>query len=456
MRVGEEHPPHGSGDLVERSSVSSGQRFAFVDLFAGMGGFHRALAEGSGSPFNGACVLASEIDPACRDAYQLNFPGTTVVSDVVELARVPKTVPDHDVLCAGFPCQPFSKSGLQRGIEEVRGTLFYEILKILREKRPRFVVLENVRNLAGPRQHATFTTIIRKLRELGYRVSDQPTVFSPHLLSPDQGGRPQVRERVFILAEFVGAGAPDLHGPNLVPKVASPGWQPARWNLDAVLQTDVEVGHSDAYRLRPSEIRWIEAWNDFARRLHGAEGSIPGFPIWVDAFYQRPTPEERLALPGWKQTFLAKNEALYDRGQNASWIDRWVAKWAVDGSVFPTSRRKFEWQAGDLEPDLWKLFMQLRPSGLRAKRPTYLPALVAINQTSIIGPLRRRVTPREAARLQGFPDDHHLHPDDSIAYRQLGNAVHVGVVQHVARALFDASSVGWPGAPADGRRLVAS
>src|SRR5205085_2075250 len=136
------------------------------------------------------CVFASDIDPACQAIYHEAF-GVQVFGDVRTITEPSRSsagrsirqhIRDHDLLTAGFPCQPFSKSGHQRGIEETRGTLFYDILKIIDTRRPRFLLLENVMNLVGPRHRDTWATIVRQLRELGYAVSDQPTVLSPHEL----------------------------------------------------------------------------------------------------------------------------------------------------------------------------------------------------------------------------------------------------------------------------------
>ena len=169
--------------------------FKFIDLFSGIGGFHAAL-EGLG----GECVYAVEIDPKAAAVYERNW-GINPLGDITNDVNDTKVnVPSHDVLAAGFPCQPFSKSGMQRGMDETRGTLYWNILRIIQERRPALVILENVRNLTGPRHLREWQLIIETLREQKYQVCDVPAIFSPHLLPPDRGGRPQVRERVYIIA----------------------------------------------------------------------------------------------------------------------------------------------------------------------------------------------------------------------------------------------------------------
>lgn len=401
--------------------------FTFVDLFAGIGGFHAAL-----SALGGECWFASDIDIAARTVYQRNW-GIDVAGDIVPLTEGPTVdVPPHDVLAAGFPCQPFSKSGYQRGMEEARGTLFFNICRVLEEQKPPVVFLENVRNLAGPRQKDTWDTIIRMLRDLGYRVPARPMVFSPHLLPPDLGGTPQVRERVFILGTHVGLERAWAES-NVAPVLANApvgDWDPLRWDIetDLPLDDDTAISDLDRYLLSDAEVRWIDVWNEFLQGL--ADEKLPGFPIWADAFtWPAVVPE---GTPTWKAKFLRHNADLYRRNQLM--IDAWLDR--HDGlRDIPPSRRKLEWQAQDTERDLWKTVLHLRPSGIRAKRPTYLPALVAITQTSIYGPRRRRITPREAARLQGLPEWFDFGGQgDALTYKQLGNGVAVGAVYHALRA----------------------
>lgn len=410
--------------------------FTFADLFAGIGGFHAALAS-----YGGTCEYAVEIDPAAAKVYELNW-GLDPLGDVTKDANDERvTVPPVTVLTGGFPCQSFSKSGAQRGMDEARGTLFWNIARIVEATHPPVVILENVRNLVGPRHRHEWETIVRTLRELGYRVSDEPSVMSPNWLPLEQGGRPQVRERVFITATWdpddVTQGLPVL--PAITDRDLRGGEE---WDLAADLPLD-EDHHVEGCDLTDDEVRWIDAWDAWVKLMWALLGKseharLPGHPIWADAWPTTKANAKRLdqaiespATPGWKRNFLIKNRDLYLRYQEP--FDAWLREYRVLTSAFPPSRRKFEWQAQHTA-SLWDCVMHLRPSGIRAKRPTYLPALVAITQTSIIGPRGRRISPTEAARLQGLPDGFRFgDQSDAATYRQLGNGVNVGVVAHVLR-----------------------
>ena len=175
---------------------------------------------------------------------------------------------------------------------------------------------------------------------------------------------------------------------------------------------------------------WVQRFRD-----HNPGKKLPGFPIWVDSWQTTEDLEIQIEsgelddVPAWKMNFLRKNAQLFT--DNAAWCRAWKTTSGVKD--FPPSRRKLEWQAQDIE-SLWDCLMHFRPSGLRAKPPTYVPALVAITQTSIVGKKRRRLAPREAARLQGFPDEFSFAGQpDAKTYKQLGNGVNVGVVWNVLK-----------------------
>ncbi len=408
--------------------TSSRVPFSYVDLFAGIGGFHAALAA-----LGGECVFVSEIDPRARAVYELNW-DAEVAGDIIPLTEGQMAVPAHEVLAAGFPCQPFSKSGLQRGVDEARGTLFWNICRVIQVRRPAVILLENVRNLAGPRHRETWATIVRSLRDLGYRVSGSPTVFSPHLLPPHLGGRPQVRERVFIAGTYVGAARAwsEMSDEPTVPNKPVGDWDPQSWDVAAhlPLSPDAAIERIERYRLTSGEVSWISVWEELLSeirpRLDG--GRLPGFPIWADEF--RPAPVLSSTTPTWKAEVLRKNSDFYLGHRDV--IDDWRRRHHDLGGL-PPSRRKLEWQAQDA-PSLWETVIHFRPSGIRAKRATYLPALVAIAQTSIIAQRRRRITPREAARLQGLPEWFELGSQpDAASYRQMGNGVNVGAAYYVFR-----------------------
>jgi DNA (cytosine-5)-methyltransferase 1 len=446
--------------------------FNFIDLFAGIGGFHHALTS-----LGGRCVMACELDRECREVYASSFddlPSDRLIDNIRRLTRgdvddeatarnsrtIARLVPDHDVLCAGFPCQPFSKSGAQQGVhDKTRGTLFFDIMEIARAKKPKYMVLENVRNLAGPRHTETWRTIIDSIRDAGYRVSDTPLVMSPHLVPRELGGAPQVRDRVFILCEHVGSRGNKVQKHNLLSRTIFSGWNPDNWRIADYLEPDAEIDHVERYRLKPSELAWLEAWDHFVAEI--PTDQLPGHPIWVDAFRKRPALAD--TMPEWEVDFRKKNSAFYNAHQ--PFIDEWLKmSWgglAQTVRDFPASRQKFEWQARKAHPTrkgrtLQDLVIQMRPSGIRVKPATYLPALVAITQTSIVGPkvgkvrAYRTLTPREAAKLQGIPEDVFAKAgvSDKAAYKQLGNAVNVGVVRLVTQTLMAGESPAWDGSSA--------
>jgi DNA (cytosine-5)-methyltransferase 1 len=315
-------------------------------------------------------------------------------------------------------------------------------MSIVIARRPKFVLLENVRNLAGPRHGETWTLIIRSLREEGYLVSEEPIVLSPHRFPKSRGGRPQVRDRVFIAAyrPVSGRVSEELTLGHLIRNSA----KIPTWNIEDYLEDDETIRDLERFRLSSDEKSWIAAWQNFVEIV--PDDDLPGFPIWVDCF----TDDFRIRrdFPEWKNDFMRKNHAFYTTSQKrrkaiARWMER---QWGSEKRTileFPQSRRKFEWQARSVQPtrvqrDLSQLVIQFRPSGIRVKPPTYLPALVAMSQTSIIGSRMRRITHLEAARLQGFPDRVFRREVFQVtsSYRQLGNAVSVGVVRIVAESLF--------------------
>jgi len=404
--------------------------FRFADLFAGIGGFHAAL-----SAMGGRCVYAVEVDPGAARIYERNW-GINPLGDITRDANDSEVrVPRHDVLCAGFPCQPFSKSGAQRGMDETRGTLFWNIMRVVQVRRPAVVLLENVRNLAGPRHRHEWQVIIDSLKAEGYRVSETPAIFSPHLLHPGKGGRPQVRERVFISATRLPRNWGNDFDPDVVvTNRRSDDWDPRTWNLETDLP--LELNHEvEGCELSVQERLWIDAWDEFVQLMREARAGrrLPGFPLWADEWIvrERLKPKRLQELPKWKADFLIKNSEFYSAYKHV--IDPWAKSWGIYTDAFPPSRRKLEWQAQDA-PRLWDCVLHFRPSGIRAKRPSYLPALVAMTQTSIIGPRERRLSPREAARLQGLPDwFDFLDQSPTSTYRQLGNGVSVGAVWHVLK-----------------------
>ncbi len=382
------------------------KKFKFIDLFAGIGGFHLAMEQ-----LGGKCVFASEIDKFCIERYKENY-GIDADYDITKIN--PEDVPEHDVLCGGFPCQTFSKAGKQKGFDETRGTLFFYIEKILIAKKPKYIILENVRNLVSHDNGNTWKVIKKHLQSCGYRLTEYPLIISPH-----QIGVPQLRERVVILG---------IYDPENVDKYLNIELGKLKEkndnSIDDILETD---NYEKKYKITKQEERVLSAWDEFYKMI---DLKVIGFPIWADYFDGHMEED----FPQWKKQFIEKNHALYVLYKSS--IDRWLKKWKIYETFTPT-QRKLEWQAGDSIESLWDGFIQFRPSGIRVKAPTCFPALVAMVQVPIVGKYKRRLTIREAARLQSFPDDFIYDNNDYQAYKQFGNAVNVDVIKTVSEALFN-------------------
>lgn len=159
-------------------------KFTFIDLFAGIGGFHQAAKQ-----LGGQCVFASEIDKHACKTYEANH-GIKPHGDITKINA--HDIPDHDILFAGFPCQSFSVAGKRLGFEDTRGTLFFEIARILKVKQPNMFLLENVKGLKNHDNGKTLHTIITTLKELGYDVHYM-------VLNAKDYGVPQNRERIFFV-----------------------------------------------------------------------------------------------------------------------------------------------------------------------------------------------------------------------------------------------------------------
>jgi DNA (cytosine-5)-methyltransferase 1 len=417
--------------------------FTFVDLFAGIGGFHAAL-----EPLGGECVFASEWDEHAARVYAANWLKDSEVEVSGDIRRLTEgdsvLVPKHDVLTGGFPCQPFSKSGNQLGVNETRGTLFYNILRIIESKKPKIVLLENVRNLVGPKHHADYLTMIRLLRELGYAVSEVPTILSPHEIPKKFGGSPQHRQRVFIGAIRVGTKrALELKdiGPLLDrnPFLEVGG---TTWNIKDEI-TSMNEGRSTSkrdLRISDEQNKAVAMWEEFLQKYRSKNDSNPpGLPMWTEFWKVRSEIRIPRETPDWKRQFIERNIALYEA--NKSWIDKWRREHDLD--TFIPSHRKFEWQGRDSK-SIYKCLIQFRPSGIRVKEPSYVPAFVAMAQTPILGWELRELSEFEAARIQGFPSSFSFGEQRrALTLKQIGNAVHPGSATLVFYALVErAKSLG--------------
>lgn len=332
-------------------------RFSFIDLFAGIGGI-RAAFEGIG----GQCVFTSEWDSYAQKTYVENFrDGHAIAGDITQIAA--ESIPDHDVLLAGFPCQPFSIAGVSKknalgkahGFAcETQGTLFFDVARIIDAKRPRAFLLENVKNLVSHDKGRTFDVIRRTLiEELGYRIHYR-VIDGAHFT-------PQHRERIIIVGFR----------------------EPVAFDFDAL-------------PMRPKgEIRLKDI-------LHRTDGTEPILE-WDDVrFFDH----EKKRVPD-KYT-LTDKLWLY--------LQNYAEKHRAKGNGFGFGLVTPDNIARTLSARYYKDGSEILVYQGKNKNP-------------------RRLTPRECARLMGFPDTFRIPVSDTRAYKQFGNSVVVDVMAHVARLM---------------------
>ena len=406
------------------------KKMRFVDIFAGIGGFHQAL-ESLGCQ----CVCASEIDKKCVEVYKRNFPNTRIVGDINKYYT---SLPECDILCGGFPCQPFSKAGKQEGFNDLeRGNLFYVLMNIIKlHPECKFVLLENVKNLADNTQN--WNLIQDALHKLNFYVTDSPIILSPH-----QFGIPQIRERVYILGI-----RKDIRDIRKLPNGSIHLSDLKRLFLkkdyckDGDARSILQKCSDTSYCISKKESEILSMWYEFKE---GTNFESLGVPIWAEYFGYKLTDKEFEKfvdhkgqtvsdMPYWKQRFVRKNRAFYLK--HKCFIDSWIAKHNVLN--LPLLYQKLEWNCGS-QRNLKETIIQFRQSGIRIKKMNYFPALVAINNTPIIFDYDlnnfRKITPREAANLQSFKQDYNL-DNNPLIYKQLGNAVNVEIIRRVAKRLF--------------------
>ncbi|WP_078408722.1 DNA cytosine methyltransferase [Priestia abyssalis] len=408
----------------------------FVDLFAGIGGIRLGFENAMKNfGIETKCVLSSEIDKNACETYQLNF-NETPEGDIHFIDEID----DFDFLLAGFPCQPFSYAGKQRGFGDTRGTLFFEIERLLEKYRPTGFLLENVRGLVSHDKGRTLSTIIEKLEALNYKVNYL-------VLNSSNFGIPQNRVRIYIvgllnkypnLSLESDTGSSDSHE---FKKKQLSLFNEDKYNhltVKNILETDKEV--MEKYKCTDKFINMLSkvVGNEF-NSLHGYRlidyrngKSIHSWELGLKGDCSQEEIEFMNALianrrkkvfgteQDGKRLTINQIRTFFDVPNLQEIIDSLLEK----GYISDDGEKKYNPVAGNMSFEVFKF---LDPDSISITLTSADSHRLGIVQNNI----PRRITPRECARLQGFPDYFKCHPNDKFAYKQFGNSVSVPVIEKV-------------------------
>ncbi len=419
------------------------QRMKFIDLFSGLGAFNLALSNQGHE-----CVFAAEINSLLSETYEKNF-NIKPYGNIKEIDKE-KDIPAHDILCAGFPCQPFSKAGKQEGMLDVeRGSLFDDIVDILKIHKPKYFILENVRNLYTHDKNKTWLYIETQLTKAGYEIDKK--ILSPHFY-----GIPQHRERLFIVGSKEGLRHfkwSQKNGSSKtikdILKTKSNNYidlEPEKQKVLKLWQKIIEAIGNDTKIVRPL---WSMEWgatypfeektpykttkSDLAS-YKGAYGKAIKGDTKKEMLNRLPNyaKTSQNSFPSWKKNFIRRNRTFYE--QNKKILEPFIFELK---SLNSESWQKLEWNVsgeGDTR-NIYDYILQFRGSGVRVKRTDYFPSLVTVpTQIPIIGWEQRYISPEEGLELQSMKLKF-LPNNRNNQFRAIGNAVNVKIIDTIAKNL---------------------
>lgn len=409
----------------------------FIDLFCGTGGIRLGM-EAAFKEWGTStqCVGSSEIDPRACETYMLNF-GESPLGDIREIHELEP----FDILLAGFPCQAFSYAGKQLGFGDTRGTLFFEIERLLKKYKPKLIFLENVRGLITHDQGRTFATILEQLERLNYKIEQR-------ILNSSNYGVPQNRVRIYIIgclntrpvitipSHF---GAKDSHDfasySHALPLFEKRSFRTVKDILE--INPDPKYDCSEWFTAKLWEIT-----NGKLEKLHGVRlidtrhgNSIHSWDIGIKgACTEQEVTLMNMLIANRRRHIFGTHQdgkaltieqiSTFYKGDDIADI---IASLSAKGYLNKRGER-YNPVCGNMSFEVFKF---LDPDSIAIT----LTASDAHKLGVYYHDRLRRLTPRECARLQGYPDEYQLHPQDLCAYKQLGNAVSVPVIKQLFTSL---------------------